>query len=94
MLNIRLAPALRVFQILQRYPVIRPRCLPDLPIGSSASRVSAQAARQSMLQCWLVSRGREERSRGWDMVDWTGQEERLGAGPGGGLDEAGAEEGH
>ncbi|KAF5136994.1 hypothetical protein E5D57_000769 [Metarhizium anisopliae] len=74
----RPAPALRVFQILQRYPVIRPRCLPDGPVGSSASRVSAQAARQSMLQCWLVSRGREERFRCWDMMDWTGQEERLG----------------
>ncbi|KAG8409949.1 hypothetical protein J3459_007878 [Metarhizium acridum] len=47
----RLAPALQVFQTLQRYPVIRPRRLPDVPIGC-ASRVSAQAARQSMLSLY------------------------------------------
>lgn len=47
-----LAPALRVFQTLQRYPIIRPRQLPDVPVGCTSAPVSVQAAQQSILSLY------------------------------------------
>lgn len=48
----RLAPALQVFQTLQRYPIIRPRRQPDVPIGCVSPSLSAQAAQQSILSLY------------------------------------------
>lgn len=90
----RLAPALRAFQTLQRYPVIRPRRLPDLPIGSSASRVSRRPHGKACFNVGLYRGGGKSGSAvgTW----WTGLDKRSGLGQGQEerLDEAGAEEGH